>query len=100
MKRELPKMYHCSINKEINNIQDVYSSFNKEEYTRIKKYNIINIDNKINEIFNSPNFVYKADVTIELENEIIKRRVVAKRNNNLITIDNELIPISLIKDIY
>ena len=46
------------------------------------------------------NFVYKADVKIELENEIIKRRIVAKRNNNLITIDNELIPISSIKDIY
>ena len=100
MKKELPKMYRCSINKEINNIQDVYASFYNEEYTSNKNYNIIDIENKINEIFNSPNFVYKADVTIELENEIIKRRIVAKRNNNLITIDNELIPISSIKDIY
>ena len=33
MKKELPKMYRCSINKEINNIQDVYASFYNEEYT-------------------------------------------------------------------
>ena len=43
---------------------------------------------------------YKADVSIVLGNKIIKKRIIAKRNNNLITIDNELIPIGLIKDIY
>lgn len=100
MKKELPKMYRCSINKEINNIQNIYSSFNSEENIRNINKNSIDIENKINSIFNSPNFVYKADVTIVLENKVIKKRIIAKKNNNLITIDNELIPIKLIKDIY
>ena len=100
MKKELPKMYRCSINKEINNIQNIYSSFNSEENIRNINKNSIDIESKINNIFNSPNFVYKADVTIVLENKVIKKRIIAKKNNNLITIDNELIPIKLIKDIY
>lgn len=99
MKKELPKMYHCTIDKEINNIQNIYSSFYDEKSIR-NINNDIDIENKINNIFNSPNFVYKADVTIVLENKTIKKRIIAKKNNNLITIDNELIPIQLIKDIY
>ena len=43
-------MYWCSINKEINNIQNIYSSFNSEENIRNINKNSIDIENKINEL--------------------------------------------------
>lgn len=102
MKKDLPKMYYCSINKEINNIQDIYSSINKDinNEARNINYNQFDVENKINDIFKSPSFVYKADVNIVFNDKTIKKRIIAKRKNNLITIDNERIPINLIKDIY
>ena len=104
MNKELPKMYHTKINKHINNIQKVYSSINTEDNTN----NIINnhiydtksIDKKINEIFNSNDYVYKADVTIITDTETLHKRIIARNRNNLITIDNEYIPISIIRNIY
>lgn len=103
--KDLPKMYHSSINKNINNVQKLYSTMsqsNKEEIL-IRKHEVYDrftIEQKIKNIFNSPNYVYKADVYIELDNEVVKKRIVAYINNNLITIDNEYIPIDKIKDIY
>ena len=42
----------------------------------------------------------KADVTILTDNEVLKKRIVGKNNNNLITMDNEYIPVDKIRDIY
>lgn len=104
MKKELPKMYQSKINKPVPSIQKVYSTMNakKEEKTetRTSKYSSISIDKKIDSIFSSPDYVYKADVTIVTDTEEIKRRIIARNRNNIITIDNEYIPISIIRDIY
>ena len=59
----------------------------------------MNINQKINAIFNSSRYVYKADVNITLKDEVIKRRIIGRNSIHLITIDNELIPISDIVDI-
>lgn len=58
-----------------------------------------NINQKINEIFKSSNYIYKADVEITLKNGKVTKRIIGKNSNNLITMDNELIPISDIIDI-
>ena len=100
MKKELPKMYQNKINKTIKNVQTVYSTFENNNYVSNIKYDSVSIDKKINSIFNSPNYVYKADVTIVTDNETIKKRIVARNRNNLITIDNEYIPIAIIRNIY
>lgn len=102
MEKELPKMYHSSINKQINNVQNVFSTINNEfdNDLRSTTYNKFEIDNKINDIFNSPNFVYKADVNILTDKGLLNKRIIAKKNGYLITIDNETIPINIIKDIY
>lgn len=102
MKKELPKMYHSHITKEIDNVQNIYSSINNkfDNNIRTTSYNKFDIENKINDIFNSPNFVYKADVNILTDKGLLKKRIVAKRNGYLITINNETIPINSIKDIY
>ena len=104
MKKELPKMYQTKINKTVPSIQKVYSTINMPNedrtYDRGTRYSSISIDKKIDSIFNSPDYVYKADVTIVTDTEELKRRIVARNRNNIITIDNEFIPISIIRDIY
>ena len=102
MKKDLPKMYHSSINKEIDNVQNIYSTINNEFDNNIRttNYNKFDIEKKINNIFNSPNFIYKADVNILTDKGLLNKRIIAKRNEYLITIDNETIPINIIKDIY
>ena len=102
MSKELPKMYQTKINKPINSIQKVYSSINNSntEDRSYNKYGDISIDKKIDNIFNSYDYVYKADVTIVTDEGTVSKRIVARNKNNLITIDNEFIPISVIRDIY
>lgn len=101
MNKELPKMYHTKINKPINSIQKVYRSMDKNNYINDRKnYSHISIDKKINNIFNSNDYVYKADVTIITDTETLNKRIIARNRTNLITIDNEYIPISIIRDIY
>lgn len=99
--KELPKMYQNKINKKVSNIQKVYSTYNdRGSIAGDVKYSSISVDKKIDDIFNSFDYVYKADVTIVTDSETIKRRIVARDKNNVITIDNEYIPISIIRDIY
>ena len=57
------------------------------------------IDKKINEIFSSPNYVYKANVEITLKDKKVTKRIIGRNKNYIITMDNTLIPISDITDI-
>lgn len=54
----------------------------------------------IKNLFQSKNYVYKLDVIIETKNKTIDTAIVGQTNNHLITIDNELINIKDILDIY
>ena len=59
-----------------------------------------NINNQIKDIFSSPNYVYKANVNIILVNgETLKKTIIGRTNNSLITIDDELIDVSKISQI-
>ena len=90
--KDLPKVFANKIYKDNN--RDYSVSKNEEESIDTK-----NINQKINDIFNSYKYVYKADVIITTnEGESIKR-IIGKKDNNLITFDNELINIDTIKDI-
>ena len=98
--KELPKMYQNKINKKISSIQKVYSTFDDRSTQSETIYPNVSIAKKIDTIFKPYDYVYKADVFIKTHNETIKRRIVARTKNDLITIDNEYIPISTIRDIY
>lgn len=109
MKKELPRMYQTKINKTVPSIQKVYSTLEQKMDSREfvedrnisnTRYSSVSIEKKIDNIFNSPDYVYKADVTIVTDMETLKRRVIARNRNNIITLDNEYIPISIIRDIY
>lgn len=54
----------------------------------------------IKNLFQSSNYVYKLDVIIEMKNKTIDTSIVGQNANHLITIDNDLIPIKDILDIY
>lgn len=95
------KMYQNKTNKKFDNTQKIYSSIYKNNIKNNKLKNInYNIEQKINNIFKSPNYVYKIDVVIETDEETIEKRIIGKNRKNLITIDNEYIAIDKIRDIY
>lgn len=101
--KDLPKVFHNKINKTFNNNESVFYSNNKPiEDVKINKEEVIdtkNILQKINSIFASPNYVYKANVEITLKDKKITKRIIGRNKNYIITMDNDLIPIVDIIDI-
>lgn len=109
MEKRLPGVFPGKVKKNSGNNKQVFYS-DKEDSLILDndagKTNTIkgvkiekNVNQKINDIFNSPKYVYKADVDIKLKNEIITKRIVGRNNTHLITMENELIPISDVVDI-
>lgn len=99
--RELPKVFANKIDKKIENNKTYCISKNEEKEEKSDRtYKIEkNINQKINEIFTSPRYVYKADVIITTNEGDMEKRIIGKDGNSLITIDNELISIDRIIDI-
>ncbi len=60
---------------------------------------LIMIRKKINDLFNSDNFVYKARAIITTSEGDKEYTLIARNNDSLLTIDNISIPISEILDI-
>lgn len=113
MEKKLPGVFASKIEKKINNNESVHYT-NSDEKNDIKKSEVkeeinnkINkidvpkksIKEKINDIFSSTAYIYKADVEIKTKDKTITKRIIGRNNHNLITIDNELIPIDKIEDI-
>jgi hypothetical protein len=96
-------MYHNKIDKDLNNNERVFSTLDSNNiYTNsfINNRNNLTVEQKIVNIFNSPNYIYKIDVVIVTDNNKVIKRIIGKNKNNLITMDNEYIPINTIRDIY
>ena len=106
MEKKLPKVFANKIEKQLDNNKSVfYSSIDEKNNTNTNRsvdslnLNIPNVNQKINSIFASPKYVYKADVDITMKDGIVSKRVIGRNQTHLITIDNELIPITDILDI-
>ena len=97
--KKLPKLFKN--NDVTNNNQNKISINNNTENIELKKtINDNNIDKKINNIFNSPKYVYKANVKIiTKDNKELKKTIIGRTNNSLITIDDELIDVNNILEI-
>lgn len=106
MNNKLPSVFANKIDRGIsNNSKVAYAS--KEEPVDLnvsKSLNVGQIEKNINQkiaaIFNSPRYVYKADVIIKLKDKTVNKKIVGKNGNNIITLENELISISDIVDIH
>lgn len=106
MGKKLPSVFANKIEKNINNNERVYYSKKEEqndENRGEKNYqkldSNLNINQKINKIFSSTNYVYKMNVRIILKDNKIERKIIGKNATHLITMENELIPIGDIIDI-
>ena len=93
--KDLPKVFQNKIDKKINNNESIYYSNNKKEEVIDSK----TVLQKINEIFSSPNYIYKANVEITLKDKKVTKRIIGRNKNYIITMDNNLIPINDIIDI-
>ncbi len=121
MEKKLPGVFANKVEKPVGNNKKVfYSSHNDVESAGVnsdaidnrrtgstlsaaiekaKSAGTPNINQKINSIFNSSNYIYKADVVLTTRDGKISKRIVGKNSIHLITMENELIPISEIIDI-
>ena len=98
MKKKLPNIYKGRVKNDITNQKQ---SIVDSEDNYIKEENNKPVSRQINDIFSSPNYVYKADVEITLNSgENIKKTIIGRTNNSLITMDDELIDVSNISQIY
>lgn len=106
--KELPRMYRNKIEKEICNNDKFFSTmYNnrkddivKESNMNFKRSDNYTVEQKIANIFNSPNYIYKIDVVIVTDKTTLNKRIVGKTKTNLITMESEYIPINTIRDIY
>jgi len=99
--KDLPKVFQNNVEKKFNNNNTVYYSskdiktFNSKEENKDNK----TVMQKINEIFSSPNYIYKANVEITLQDKKITKRIIGRNKDFIITMDNNLIPVKDIIDI-
>jgi len=94
---EKPRVFANKVDKEFQNNNKMY--YSKE--TRLDRGETnLSIEEKINKIFSSSRYVYKADVNIKYKDGRVVRKVIVGRNNDgLITFDNEVIQKNDIVDI-
>lgn len=97
MDKNLPKVCAIPINKPITNNREYHISSVTEN--EIRKKPAENIPKKINEIFSSPNHVYKSRVRIIIDNNEVEEVIVGKTNNYLLTLSGEKININSIEQI-
>ena len=113
MEKKLPKVFVNQTNKKFNNNDKIFCSIDKnrdDSYKNDRKnkniestktlHNKKNIYQKISEIFTSEKYIYKAEVEIKTNKGVKTAHIIGQNRTHLITIDNELIPITDIEDIY
>lgn len=99
MDNKLPKVFHNKINKKLTNNNDYFYSAKDNEEVIAPSKSPKDIRKKINEIFSSPTYIYKANVVITLKDKKIEKRIIGRNKNYLITMDNETILIDNIINI-
>ncbi len=82
MKKELPKVFHNQINKNIHNNASVFYGKGENRSEEVT----------VDEIFKL-NQVYRTNTKITLKDKVIEKMIIGRTQNNLITFDNEIIPI-------
>lgn len=96
--KDLPKVFKNSVDKTFTNNRNVYYSSDRATKS-LDSTDSKTVLQKINEIFSSPNYVYKANVEITLKDKKVTKRIIGRNKNYIITMDNTLIPVNEILDI-
>lgn len=96
--KKLPEIYKNNINKKINNNKKIcYLKNINNQVEEIKENN--NIEEILEEIFNGLGYSYNIPVLIETKNNKYETSLITKTKNNIVTIDNDIIPIKEIINI-
>ena len=96
MGKKLPGIFSNKINKKLNNNDEYFVSNNSNINYKLSKEEV---KEKINNILNSSDFVYRVNVLIALKDKNITRKIIALKDDNLLTIDGEYIKLDDILDI-
>lgn len=97
--KQIPKVFANKIEKKLDNNNTYYKGRGEEKSIKLEKKDTQSVEQKINQIFSSPRYVYRAEVEITLIDRTVIKKIIGKNKENLITIDNEIIPINDILDI-
>ena len=90
-----PSVFVSKIDHKLNNNERVFSSFEERKYVDES----IDVRKKLNDIFSSPKYVYKADVVIKTKDDIMEKTIVGMNKEEILTFDNKKIKIRDIIDI-
>lgn len=96
MKKDLPEVYANMFDKKIDNQQEYFYGNSKNRGVDLDYNEVVK---KVDAIFHSPNYVYKANCEIKINNQIAEKIIVGKTKDSLITMDNEIINFKDIQDI-
>lgn len=98
--KKLPKVYQNNINKKITNNKEVcYLKNETKQQEQKNEINKISIEETLNEIFNGLGYSYNIPVKITTTTKVYETNLIAKTKNNLITLDNEIIPMEQVQSI-
>ena len=103
--KKLPKIFQNDLNKNINNNKKVYNGLKDNKEIEIKEIKIddsnktLTVKEKIKNLINSNNYIFNTKVILVFENERKECNIAGVVNNHIITMDNEIIKISELKDI-
>jgi len=98
MNKKLPGIFANKITKKISN-NDMVSYATKEEVIKKVGKKDININEKLNKLFNANRYAYKIDVLLTTKEGTNHKKVIGRNKTHLITMENELIPIVDVLDI-
>ncbi len=103
MNKKVPKIFVNKIDK-VNNNKEVFYSFKNNNFEYEKKDNIqvneFDIQNKIDKLFRTNDFIYKKTFHIKTKYSENDYTIISKSYNYLLTIDGSRIYIKDIIDIY
>lgn len=110
MNNKLPKVFANKIDKELKNNEKIYASNSdkkeintefkgKKEKKTTREKNDKTINQKIDEIIKTKQYIYRIPVKIKLKDKEIITNIIGKNKTNIITLNNELIKIEEIEDI-
>lgn len=97
--KQLPPIFKVSNNIKDTNQKSYYEKVtNKIKPKEIKKTidNDLSIEDKINKIFRTKGYAFNIPVEITFSNKTVNTYLALKKNDSIITLDNEVIPISTI----
>lgn len=103
MQKKLPKIYQATFSHKIDNNDKVFYSANEKVSQNSKgntrQEDTKTIDQTLNELFKTTGYIFNIPVEIKTNRGNLNTKIAGKVKNTLITLDNDVIPISSIVSI-